>query len=81
MDAARLAEIIDHDFPDLRTIANRLEFEFVRKKVAEGSPEETPPLAKSSCQDMNLNRPRAISLAFRTGTLIGGNDGSEDSSC
>ena len=50
VDAARLAEIVEHDFPDLRTIANRLEFEFVKNKVAEGSPEETPPLAKSGCQ-------------------------------
>ncbi len=36
VDPARLAKIIHHYFPDLRAIANRLEFEFAGE-VTEGS--------------------------------------------
>ncbi len=35
----RLAEIVEDEFPDLRGIANRLEFEFARGRVIGGSPQ------------------------------------------
>ena len=43
----RLGEIVREHFPDLRAIANQLEFEFPRNKEADGSPEDTLPPATS----------------------------------
>ena len=40
VDPARIKEAVRLHFPDLRAVANRLEFEFVENAAAEGSVQE-----------------------------------------